>query len=69
MIDLSPVLPLLEKYSPHLIMALGGPLEIVLVGALCLAFNVPPDRLVHTMLDEDGRNEAANRIKNIVIPH
>lgn len=68
MVDLSEVLPYIEKYSPLLIGLLQSPAELVVITLLCIAFQVTPDKLVQAMLDANARDELADKLKNIVFP-
>jgi hypothetical protein len=65
--NLSPVLTMLKMHAPLIAVMIGGPLECVAVSLLCAAFDVPPERLVDTMLDQQRRNELGSKLESIVI--
>jgi hypothetical protein len=63
------IIDILKKSAPFLVAFMGGPLELVLIAALCAAFGVTPDRLVDAMLDEEKRGTLEQKLKDIIIPH
>lgn len=63
------IIPILKKAAPFLLIFAGGPLEWVLIAALCAAFNCTPDKLIDAMMDEESRGNLAEKLKNIIVPH